>query len=148
MFDTHLNTATRTLHIELPNGLRTRTITMPVTSTQQAINLYNTNVAKYIIATLTRWVKHREWTLRYIGQLNATEQYAIDALKEMLADHSESKLHVIILQVSKHDQNIARIAPGEKSRYHRKYLHEVVPIRYWCQQEYAKRYHPDLKNRV
>jgi len=148
MFTTQLDTATRTLYIEFPEGMRTRKESFPVTSSQQAINLFNINVAKYIIATLTRWVNHREWTLRYTGELTSVREYAVATLKCMLHHHAESKLHTIVLYVCKHENDFLKLAPGEKSRYYQKYLHTIVPIRYWCRNEYNRLYHPDLKDRI
>ena len=148
MFNTQLDTATRTLTIEFPNNGKLRKETFNVTSADHATRLYETNAAKYIVTTLARWVKQREWTLKYLNEMTPAREYAIGALRTMLDNHAESKLHMIILQVAKHDDDILRIAPGEKSRYYRHYLYNIVNIRYWCRNEYQRLYHPDLKHRL
>ncbi len=148
MFNTQLNTESRTLTIEFPNNGKLRKETFDVTSVDHARRLYETNAAKYIIATLTRWVKQREWALQYLGDMTPAREYAVAALRTMLENHAESKLHMVILQVAKHDGDILRIAPGEKSRYYRHYLYNIVNIRYWCRNEYQRRYHTDLKHRL
>lgn len=148
MFQTQIDTQARLLHIQFPEGAKIRKVSLPITSSQHAANLFDMNVAKYIIAKMTRWVKQREWALKYTHSMTPAREYAIGRLHEMLANHAESKLHMVILQMAKHDSDIAAIAPAKESRYYRHYLYNIVNIRYWCRNEYAKRYHPDLKNRL
>lgn len=148
MLNTQINTESRRLTIEFPNGQKLRKETFCITSVAHAQRLFEINTAKYIVSTLTRWVKQREWALKYMGELTPAKEYAIAALRTMLENHAESKLHTIILYVVKHEEDILRIAPGEKSRYYRYYLYNIVNIRYWCRNEYQRRYHPDLKYRI
>lgn len=148
MLNTQINTESRTLTIEFPNGQKLRKETFSITSVAHAQRLFEINTAKYIVSTLARWVKQREWAIKYLRELTPEKEYAISALLNMLENHAESKLHTIILFVVKHEADILRIAPGKHSRYYRYYLYTIVNIRYWCRNEYNRLYHPDLKDRI
>lgn len=137
MFTSTLDTATRQLSIQLINGSRLRTETFTVRSTEHAMRLYKSNVARSIVYTLLRWVKQREWTMEYTSMMDARTQFAIDRLRLTFEMHAESRLEVVVHKVLAQHADLALLVPGPKSRYRGHYEKVILPLLRWAQQYYA-----------
>lgn len=137
MFQTHLDLTANRLTIDFQEKNRVRTIEYTVRSQEHANQIWRFNVAKYIVATLTRWLNHREWTLKYVGDMTTQKSYAIDAIRTMLTNYGESKVEAVVRQVNKHADDFFLLAPGQSSRYYHQYNCVIAPLIRWCQSKIA-----------
>lgn len=140
MVKTHNYPAKKTLQMEFPEGQKIRTETFVYRDLDHAEWIWKTNLSKYIVAMLTRWVKQRAYALDYMHDLTPEKEYAIGALRMMLENYSESKLDVIAYQVNKHIDDIDKIQPGRGSRYYNNYVRIILPIRNWCRERVNRSY--------